>query len=79
MGHKSFHHSFHHPQVIWDSSTLLGMGHAEGRKGGMYCSYVVGRYKKMGNLWMNKRSYTKNVKKGTFNSSLCEDLDSFYN
>ena len=28
---KSFHHSFHHPQVIWDGSTLLGMGHAEGR------------------------------------------------
>ena len=32
-------------QLVWKSSTTLGMGSASVEKNGMYCTYVVARYK----------------------------------
>ena len=38
----------------------------------MYCTYVVGRYKKAGNF-IGK--YKENVGKGTFSEDICGKLD----
>ena len=62
----------HFTQVVWKGSTVLGIGKASSKKNGMYCTYVVGRYKKAGNF-MGK--YKENVEKGSFSNSMCEKLD----
>lgn len=45
---------------------------ATGKKGGMTCTYVVGRYRPAGNF---AAQYKKNVPKGSFNNGLCSKLD----
>ena len=45
---------------------------ATGKKGGMTCTYVVGRYRPAGNF---AAQYKKNVPKGSFNQGLCTKLD----
>ena len=62
----------HFTQVVWKGSDTLGIGKASAEKNGMYCTYVVGRYKKAGNF-MGK--YKENVEKGTFSKSMCDKLD----
>ena len=62
----------HFTQVVWKESTVLGIGKANSKKGGMYCTYVVGRYKKRGNF-IGK--YNENVEKGSFTNSICNKLD----
>ena len=62
----------HFTQVVWKGSGTLGIGKASGEKNGMYCTYVVGRYKKAGNF-IGK--YKENVEKGTFNKDMCDKLD----
>ena len=59
-------------QVIWDDSTLLGMGRVNTKKNGMSCSYIVARYKKAGNV---KGEYANNVLEGRFSSGLCKKLN----
>ena len=48
------------------------MGRANIKKHGLYCSYVVSRYKPSGN-WGGE--YTNNVHRGSFTKDLCERLD----
>ena len=62
----------HFTQVVWKGSTVLGIGKANAEKNGMYCTYVVGRYKKAGNF-IGK--YKENVEKGSFSQDICEKLD----
>ena len=51
---------------------MLGIGKADAEKNGMYCTYVVGRYKEAGNF-MGK--YKENVEKGSFSNDICDKLD----
>ena len=62
----------HFTQVVWKGSDTLGIGKADGERNGMYCTYVVGRYKKAGNF-IGK--YKENVGKGTFSKDICGKLD----
>ena len=62
----------HFTQVVWKGSTVLGIGKADAEKNGMYCTYVVGRYKEAGNF-MGK--YKENVEKGSFSKDKCDKLD----
>ena len=62
----------HFTQVVWKESTTLGIGKATAKSNGMYCTYVVGRYKKAGNF-MGK--FKENVAKGSFSRSVCNKLD----
>ena len=62
----------HFTQVVWKGSTVLGIGKADAEKNGMYCTYVVGRYKKAGNF-IGK--YKENVAKGSFSQDMCNKLE----
>ena len=62
----------HFTQVVWKGSTELGIGKGNAEKNGMYCTYVVGRYKKAGNF-IGK--YKENVAKGSFSQDTCSKLD----
>ena len=59
-------------QIIWNDSTLLGMGRASVIRNGMKCVYVVGRYKEKGN---SVGLFHKNVFKGQFTLDKCKHLD----
>ena len=54
----------HFTQVVWSDSTELGIGKGTGQKGGMRCTYVVARYKPLGNFNTGNDDYNKNVKRG---------------
>ena len=56
----------HFTQVVWRASTVLGIGRAEGKKRGMKCAYIVGRYKPAGNMMGD---FPENVPKGSFDAS----------
>ena len=58
-------------QVVWDSSTLLGVGRANIKQNGMSCSYFVARYKPAGNY---RGNYKSNVFKGKFTKAICNGL-----
>ncbi len=62
----------HFTQVVWKASKTLGIGKAFAKKDGMYCTYVVGRYKPAGNM---KGEYKENVVKGSYDKGSCEKLD----
>ena len=62
----------HFTQVVWKGSSVLGIGKADAEKNGMYCTYVVGRYKKAGNF-IGK--YKENVEKGSFSQDICGKLE----
>ncbi len=62
----------HFTQVVWKGSKTLGIGKATAEKNGMFCTYVVGRYKPAGNF-MGK--YKENVAKGSFDQGTCDKLD----
>ena len=62
----------HFTQVVWKKSTELGIGMAKGKsKSGMFCTYVVGRYRPPGNY---RRQYKDNVVKGDFKKDICSKL-----
>ena len=63
----------HFTQVVWKASTVLGIGRAEGEKNGMKCAYIVGRYKKAGNMMGD---FPENVPKGDFSESYCDSVSS---
>ena len=50
----------------------LGIGRGTTEKDGMFCTYVVGRYKPAGNMMGD---FQKEVKKGSFSRSICDKLD----
>ena len=54
----------HFTQVVWSDSTELGIGKGTSQKGGMKCTYVVARYKPLGNFNTGNDDYNKNVKRG---------------
>ena len=62
----------HFTQVVWKKSTKLGIGKAVGKKNGMTCTYIVGRYRPAGNY---KSQFADNVVKGSFNEGKCSDLE----
>ncbi|XP_065676309.1 uncharacterized protein LOC100206500 isoform X3 [Hydra vulgaris] len=63
----------HFTQVVWKASTELGMGKATSKKGGMFCTYIVGRYKPAGNMLSQ---FTNNVLKGSFDKTqTCDSLN----
>ena len=55
----------HFTQVVWSDSTELGMGKATTNEFGMQCTYVVARYKPLGNVNTGQDDYNKNVKRGS--------------
>ena len=62
----------HFTQVVWKGSTELGIGKAVGKKNGMFCTYIVGRYRGPGNY---QGRFQNNVAKGSFTKSICDKLD----
>nr|QNH72478.1 toxin candidate TRINITY_DN3491_c0_g1_i1 [Ceriantheomorphe brasiliensis] len=56
----------HFTQVVWAGSLELGVGRATTKRGRMTCTYVVGRYRKAGNMMSRFR---ENVKQGGFSKS----------
>ena len=61
----------HFTQVTWKGSTELGIGFGTTKKNGMYCTYVVGRYRPAGNMMGD---FPKEVKKGSFSKEkICAD------
>ena len=63
----------HFTQVVWKDSKELGIGMATGKsQSGMFCTYIVGRYRPPGNY---RGRYKKNVAKGTFTKDLCSKVD----
>ena len=63
----------HFTQVVWKGTKELGIGRASKKNSkGMYCTYVVGRYKAPGNF---KGKFQKEVAKGKFDKSVCKKLD----
>ncbi len=62
----------HFTQVVWKGSKELGIGMGKGEQNGMYCTYVVGRYRPAGNMMGD---FEKQVKKGSFKESICDKLD----
>jgi hypothetical protein len=56
----------------------LGMGIAEATKNRMKCTYIVGRYKPLGNFFTGNADYKKNVKQGSFDKNqYCSTVSSF--
>ena len=65
----------HFTQVVWKASTVLGIGKADVQRNGMKCTYIVGRYKPLGNFNTGNNDYQKNVLKGSFQKSYCNTID----
>lgn len=69
----------HFTQVVWKTSTRLGIGFARGSYtfGSQRfdnCLFVVGRYLEPGNL---VGAYTQNVSKGSFNVQICRSSNNY--
>ena len=64
----------HFTQVVWTASAVLGIGKADVERDGMKCTYIVGRYKPLGNFDTGNNDYQKNVFKGSFQKSYCDTL-----
>ena len=62
----------HFTQVVWKESKELGIGRAVGKKNGMTCTYIVGRYRPAGNF---QGKFQENVVRGSFSNSICGKLD----
>ena len=63
----------HFTQVVWKGSSQLGIGVATGKsKTGLFCTYIVARYRPPGNFI---GEYKENVPKGKFNKDVCSKLD----
>ena len=62
--------SGHFTQVVWKSTTQLGVGRAEAMHNGLLCTYVVARYRPAGNFI---GEFSKNVFTGGFDGTQCSD------
>ena len=59
--------------MVWKGSLELGLGRVKVKKGSMYCTYVVGRYRNAGNILGD---YASNVPEGKFDiTSTCDKLN----
>ena len=59
--------------MVWKASTELGIGKYTGTKSGKTCTYIVARYKDVGNV--NSEEYFRNnVERGNFNDSYCRTV-----
>ena len=61
----------HFTQVVWKDSDQLGIGQGKATQMGMQCIYVVGRYKKAGNMY---GQFKDKVLRGNFNQQYCNNV-----
>ena len=65
----------HFSQLVWKDSTELGIGKYTGKQRGRTCTYIVARYRKVGNVETpGGRLFRENVSKGSFRRSYCNNL-----
>ncbi|XP_022787209.1 Golgi-associated plant pathogenesis-related protein 1-like [Stylophora pistillata] len=65
----------HFSQLVWKDSTELGIGKYTGKQRGKTCTYIVARYRKVGNVETpGGRLFRENVSKGSFRRSYCNNL-----
>jgi len=63
--------SGHFSQLVWNATRELGVGKAMGNKFGMNCTFIVARYRPMGNIGSE---FAFDVSKGNFDSSYCSNV-----
>lgn len=63
--------SGHFSQLVWNATRELGVGKATGTKFGMNCTFIVARYRPLGNIGSE---FANDVSKGHFDSSYCSNV-----
>lgn len=63
--------SGHFSQLVWNATRELGVGKAMGTKFGMNCTFIVARYRPLGNIGSE---FASDVSKGNFDSSYCSHV-----
>lgn len=63
--------SGHFSQLVWNATRELGVGKATGTKFGMNCTFIVARYRPLGNVGSE---FANDVSKGHFDSSYCSNV-----
>lgn len=63
--------SGHFSQLVWNATRELGVGKAMGTKFGMNCTFIVARYRPLGNIGSE---FADDVSKGNFDSSYCSNV-----
>ena len=63
--------SGHFSQLVWNATRELGVGKAMGTKFGMNCTFIVARYRPLGNVG---NEFATDVSKGNFDSSYCSHV-----
>ncbi|KAL9975334.1 hypothetical protein ACROYT_G012487 [Oculina patagonica] len=63
--------SGHFSQLVWNATRELGVGKAMGTKFGMNCTFIVARYRPLGNIGSE---FANDVSKGHFDSSYCSNV-----
>ncbi|XP_073232643.1 uncharacterized protein [Porites lutea] len=63
--------SGHFSQLVWNATRELGVGRAIGQKFGMNCTFIVARYRPLGNIGSE---FASDVTKGNFDSSYCSHV-----
>ena len=63
--------SGHFSQLVWNATRELGVGKAMGTKFGMNCTFIVARYRPLGNIGSE---FAHDVTKGNFDSSYCSNV-----
>ena len=65
----------HFTQLVWKDSRELGIGKASKKQpNGETCTFIVARYKPLGNFESGDDAYVKNVEKGTFDETYCRNI-----
>ena len=59
--------------MVWKASTELGIGKYTGRENGNICTYIVARYKDVGNV-DDQEYFRRNVEQGNFRDSYCGSI-----
>lgn len=63
--------SGHFSQLVWNATRELGVGKAMGTKFGMNCTFIVARYRPLGNVGSE---FATDVSKGNFDSTYCSHV-----
>ena len=63
--------SGHFSQLVWNATRELGVGKALGTKFGMNCTFIVARYRPLGNIGPE---FASDVSRGNFDSSYCSHI-----
>ncbi|PFX24962.1 Golgi-associated plant pathogenesis-related protein 1 [Stylophora pistillata] len=65
----------HFTQLVWKESRELGIGRASNKQpNGETCTFIVARYKPLGNFENGDDAYVKNIQKGTFDETYCRNI-----